>query len=934
MSLTSQKSLAGGEIAPALYARTDSNKYQLGLRQLRNYLVMRSGGAQNRPGTEFIGETRNTGAAVRLIPYLATSQVNYMLEFGNLYIKPWKNGSHILESAVAVNSVSWADPVQITANAHGYSNGNEIKFSNSGLDYLGGAGTFIIANVTANTFTLKYLSGTAVNASAIVGSAPTITEVKRVYSVVSTFTTAELPDIQFAQNGDDVTLAHSAHVVANLRRTTDTSWAITNLSFGADIATPTASFNVNGGTNAWTYAVTAIDEVTSEESLGRTSTGPVSGALAAGNDFADVAGASEYRLYLNKGFGYGLVGISQTSAFPVLLAENLVPDFTEAPYFANNSPFPTYYPRVVSYSQQRLMLASTTDLTQTVWTSWTGAYTNFNRKGLTKDNQAIVFTMAGREGNEIRHMLEVGGKLIVLTNTGEWVAEGGASGIITPTEINLKQHSYNGCSKLFPLIADNTALYVQFNKSIVRDLAFQFESDGYRGNDLTTYANHLFDGHSIVDWAYQKTPNSVIWCVRADGSMVALTYIREQQIFAWHRHDTEGLFENAISFSEQLEDVVYFVVKRTIEGVSRRYIERIGTRILGDIEDAIFMDSALTYDGRNAAATTMTLTPSKTFTVTIASPGVFTSTAHGYAVGSVVYLTTTGALPTGLTAGTAYYVVSVPSADTFRVSATSGGTAINTSGSQSGVHSVATWAYTETLTCTASVATFAAADVGNAVHITGADGTVIRFTIAGYTSTTVVTGSAQMTVPVAMRSTARATWALAVDSVAGLWHLEAKDVSVLGDGFVVASPNNSAYVVRTVTDGVLTLDKPYAVIHVGLPYLSDIETLDIDEANSETMANKRMVIQAVNLQLEKTRGLWAGGKPPTDDDTDPLEGLSELKIRNEEGYESPVDLLTGKTDVLIDGGWNSNGRVFIRQVDPVPSSVLAISPEGMIPQRR
>lgn len=855
MSLTSQKSLAGGEIAPALYARTDSNKYQLAVRQLRNYLVMRSGGAQNRPGTEFIGETRNTGAAVRLIPYLATSQVNYMLEFGNLYIKPWKNGLPILESAKVVSSVSWADPVQITSVAHGYSNGNEVQFTNSGLEYLGGAGTFIIAGVTADTFTLKYLDGTAVNASAITGSAPTITEVKRVYSVVSTFTTAELPDIQFAQNGDDVTLVHSAHAPANLRRTTDTSWAITNITFGAEIATPTG-FSVTGGSNAWNYAVTAIDEVTGEESLALSSTGPVSGALASGNNFTDVTGAAEYRLYLNKGFGYGLVGVSQSSAFPVLLVENLVPDYTEAPYFANNSPFPTYTPRIVSYSQQRLMLASTTDLTQTVWTSWTGAYGNFNRKGLTKDNQAIVFTMAGREGNEIRHILEVGGKLIVLTNTGEWVAEGGASGIITPTEINLKQHSYNGCSKLFPLIADNTALYVQFNESIVRDLAFQFESDGYRGNDLTTYANHLFDGYSIVDWAYQKTPNSVIWCVRDDGSMVALTYIREQQIFAWHRHDTDGDFENAISFSEQLEDVVYFVVNREIDGVNRRYIERIGTRILGDIEDAVFMDSALTYDGRNTGSTTMTL---------------------------------------------------------------SGGT---------------TWAYTETLTLTASAATFASTDVGNAVHITGADGTVIRFSIAGYTSSTVVTGSAQMTVPVAMRSTARTTWALAVDQVTGLWHLEGKDVSVLGDGFVVASPNNDAYVVLTVTDGTLTLDKPYAVIHVGLPYLSDIETLDIDEANSESMANKRMIVQAVNLQLEKTRGLWVGGRPPTDDDTDPLEDLSELKIRNEEGYESPVDLLTGKTDVIIDGGWNSNGRVFIRQVDPVPASVLAISPEGMIPQRR
>jgi hypothetical protein len=76
------------------------------------------------------------------------------------------------------------------------------------------------------------------------------------------------------------------------------------------------------------------------------------------------------------------------------------------------------------------------------------------------------------------------------------------------------------------------------------------------------------------------------------------------------------------------------------------------------------------------------------FTVTIASPGVFTQVAHGLSVGMPVRFATTGALPTGLTAGTIYYVKTVPSADTFTVAATPEGTAINTSGSQSGTHTL------------------------------------------------------------------------------------------------------------------------------------------------------------------------------------------------------------------------------------------------------
>lgn len=75
-----------------------------------------------------------------------------------------------------------------------------------------------------------------------------------------------------------------------------------------------------------------------------------------------------------------------------------------------------------------------------------------------------------------------------------------------------------------------------------------------------------------------------------------------------------------------------------------------------------------------------------TVTVTIATPGVFTWTAHNLEVGDAVEFTTTGALPTGLTAGTTYYVKTVPDDDTFTVAATPGGSAVATSGTQSGVH--------------------------------------------------------------------------------------------------------------------------------------------------------------------------------------------------------------------------------------------------------
>jgi hypothetical protein len=105
-------------------------------------------------------------------------------------------------------------------------------------------------------------------------------------------------------------------------------------------------------------------------------------------------------------------------------------------------------------------------------------------------------------------------------------------------------------------------------------------------------------------------------------------------------------------------------------------------------------------------------------------------------------------------------------------------------------------------------------------------------------------------------------------------------------------------------------------------------------SQGETMVDKKKLVNKVTMQVESTRGVWVGGSPPTDDDDDPLEGLTEVKIRNDEAYDDPVELKTGDIDVTIQSSWNSNGRVFIRQVDPVPLSILSIEPAGYLPTGR
>jgi hypothetical protein len=171
-----------------------------------------------------------------------------------------------------------------------------------------------------------------------------------------------------------------------------------------------------------------------------------------------------------------------------------------------------------------------------------------------------------------------------------------------------------------------------------------------------------------------------------------------------------------------------------------------------------------------------------------------------------------------------------------------------------------------------------------------------------------------------------------VDEVTGLWPHRGKEVSVFADGFVVASPNNAGCATLTVSAlGHLTLPRCYAVVHVGLPVVNDLETLDIDNEQGPTMADKKKLITKAVVMVRDSLAFFAGPSAPTDDDTDPLEGLFERKIRDNELYDAGV-LSTGSAEILFDGSYSTGGHVFIRNVDPVPLSIMAISPIGLIPQ--
>lgn len=967
MSTIINRSFSGGEISPSLYARADLQRYATSLRTCRNTLIRKYGGSANRPGMQFVCQTQNPDDRIKLIEFIFNDEQAYILEFGDEYVRFIQNGEYIYDgdpffSAQSVEGVSNTDPCVITLTAHGYSNGNEVNLRGIvGVPELNNR-NFIIANVTTDTFEIQYLDGTDVDATGF-GTYVSGGEARIVYEVETPYSIDDIQELKYVQSADVITLVHPKYAPALLQRFDLSNWVFSFENY--DILTTISPLSPTGtpataGSTTYYYSVTSVNATTGEESFpalqarGGAITGitgatpavvtttsahrleegeevviinipPLSG-FPTGRLYAVNVTSNTYQLYDGEGnpvdgslftyvsggqtYSYQIAVVSAASTitssnfitiawnYPGLLDQpasgfnvyrklngflglvgtraavdnqsvtlnysfvdnGVTPDTTITPPIRRN-PFSGTgnYPSCVNYYQQRLFYGGSDNFPETIYGSRTGNFRNFTVAFPSQADDSITFQMTGKQVNRVKDFIDVG-RMLVMTTGGEHAIYGDQDGIVRPGAINPRQQSYNGSGNLSPIVIDDIAFYQQARGTIIRTIGYDYTSDGYRGDDVTIFAAHLFEGFTIIDWAFQQTFNSILWVVRSDGVLLGLTYIREQQILAWHRHDTDGFVENIRVIPEGNEDILYLSVRREVNGQTLRYIERMVTRTVDDIKDGIFMDSSLSYDGTNTTATTMTL---------------------------------------------------------------SGGT---------------NWTFDETLTLTASASYFTASEVGNAIHLyildeNGEISDTIRCQITAFTSGTVVSVQPHKTVPVALRNTATEDWARAVDVVSGLWHLEDKAVSVLGDGLVVASPNNADYSLLTVTNGSITLDRPYAIIHVGLPYISDVETLDIDTPQGETLIDKSKKVTEVFMQVEKTRGLWAGARPPSDDSVDPLENLTELKIRNEEGYDDPVELKTGVVDIIIKPEWNSNGRVFIRQVDPLPCSILAIAPSGLYPFR-
>jgi hypothetical protein len=427
------------------------------------------------------------------------------------------------------------------------------------------------------------------------------------YEVVTPYAHGDLAQLVYSQDSDVMYLTHPDYAVRKLARLADNNWTLTTVTFAPSISAPTgvsAAILVGSPSKPYQYVVSAVSATTGEESLPSSSATVSNDLDIAGNinaiSWSSVAGASRYIIYRFEAGAYGYIGGTAATTFH---DDNIVPDLADGPQQARNPFVGTgNYPRCSTFIEQRLAFASTRNDPQAVWMSQSASYENFGVSQPAKASDAVTFRIKARQVNEVRSMLALRG-LMLLTSGAEWVVSGGSnSDAITPSAIRIDNQGYRGAARVQPIVVGNTILFAQDRGGVVRDFSYQFTEDSFVGKDLTILARHLFENREIKSWAYAQAPYSMAWVILDDGSLASLTYMKEHDVWAWTHHESgaDAVFEDVSVIAEGKEDVPYFIVRRTINGSSKRYIERLHTRVFATIADAFFVDCGLTYSGAPA----------------------------------------------------------------------------------------------------------------------------------------------------------------------------------------------------------------------------------------------------------------------------------------------------------------------------------------------
>ena len=595
-------SFAGGELSDAMYGRVDINKYDSGAALLKNFIVQRYGGARNRNGFMHVAKTYG-GKRAYLIPFSYNDSDTCMVEVTAGHCRFFVEGKPLLN----IDGV----PYTITNNLVDSDLEGVCK-----LKYTQSADILFIVHPNHAPMTLtRYSNLNWVWEDMAISGGPFDDPLSNIKITPSGTTgnvtlSASASVFKSVHVGSFLKLSHyiKSEYAKGVPNSSGTGLVVNCLP-GSTVYVESFGFWKGNfqlekyDTDSASWVLVRRQEGNHSQNYNFTETNNEDHIvkyriLSTEFDTTIWSGENEKQtgFVTIQSFGNdydGIVKITSVSSATVaagtvirtLGAASASNAYAFSPWNSENG-----YPSAVGFYEDRLVFAGSKKGPMTFWSSKSGDYYNFGTSVPQVDDDAVTATLNGSKMNGIRAMIAFG-ELILLTAGGEYKVSGNGKAI-APTNVVSQAQEYRGISFVPPATVGSRIVYVQQQGNIIRDLAYSYEADKYTGDDLNLLCSHLFDNHKIVGMAYQQVPDSIIWFVRDDGLLLGMTYIKEQDIYAWHRHTMkDSAFVNVGVVSGSVEDDLYGVIER--DGV--HYIVMAAHRNDNSlVKDQFYVDDGIT----------------------------------------------------------------------------------------------------------------------------------------------------------------------------------------------------------------------------------------------------------------------------------------------------------------------------------------------------
>ncbi|MFL6728059.1 MAG: hypothetical protein ACJ8FS_16325 [Sphingomicrobium sp.] len=426
---------------------------------------------------------------------------------------------------------------------------------------------------------------------------------RRIYRANSPYLEADLSLIDYAQTADVMYLAHINYDLQKSIRYSHTDWAISTVTFGPLISPPTGISGAATTPNttgyvaqSYKYVVTSIKDSSPVQESRASSIVTVTNDLTLNGNYntitvpAPSGDVARHVIYKEEGGAYGYIGATDGTSFK---DQQLQPILSETPPVGEN-PFSGAgdKPSCVSFHQQRLALAGTLNVINGVWLSRSADPENMDRSRPARADDSLSFALLAEKVNGITGLASME-ELLVLTTDSIFAIQGNQSGVVTPGDINPKRTTGRGARKVKPLNIDTVTFFVPSRANRLRTLGFSFDIAGYKSDNVTIFAPHLFRTFGLIKMVYQEEPFSIVWGLRGDGVLLAFTWEIEQQVWGWSVVETQGSVEDIEIIPEAGYDRLYALIRRIINGTERLFHERMAMPHT-DITQACHLDCAYT----------------------------------------------------------------------------------------------------------------------------------------------------------------------------------------------------------------------------------------------------------------------------------------------------------------------------------------------------